>query len=522
MKAATHRIHSIWIQLSVIMLGLLFSYWGTIRAMVDQWLHNDDFSHGLLILPISAYMAWERRNTIETDKLGSDWRALPILLAAMAMYIVGELGAELFTIRLSLLIFFMGALGLLFGPHLIKRLLFPLLFLLLMLPLPGFIYSNLTFPLQILSSKWAVAFLNLAGVLAFREGNVIDLGFTRLQVVEACNGLRFILPLFTLGVLFAFWKYKPLWKRLVLVVATVPIAITANILRIGGTGVLSKYWGEEAAQGFFHGFSGWAVFMLSFALFLGLNWLLGLVPAPRPVAPSLAQAQDDNESTAPRNIQRAAYAYAPLAVLLVLILSAPVLVGHLGNVAPQKLRQPLSGFPLRIDQRVGQIQTMDPVMWERVGGQAYFMADYQQAGTAPINFYVAYYESQRKAGDFIHSPRLCLPGAGWFIDRNHTRTLVARNGDDKTRRLQINELTIRKGESAELVYFWYQGRGRNFTSEYAAKFWMVWDGIWRRRTDGALVRVIMPLAANTNPDNARQTMDRFALDVANRLNDFLP
>jgi exosortase D (VPLPA-CTERM-specific) len=396
---------------------------------------------------------------------------------------------------------------------LIRILAFPLLFLFLMLPLPGFIYRNLTFPLQILSSKWAVSFLHLWGIMAYREGNIIDLGFTQFQVVEACNGLRFILPLFTLGVLFAFWRARPLWSRLVLIAATIPIAICANVIRIGGTGVLAKYWGPEVAEGFFHGFSGWAVFMLSFALFFVLSKVLSLIPGQKRLT-----KENFVSFHYPMLKRGSAPSFAALGLSLILILATPVVVHSLGNVPARPLRQSLNQFPLNLEGYQGKTETMDPVIWDRVGGQSYFIATYVHPERIPINFYIAYYEYQRKAGDFIHSPKLCLPGAGWYIDVNHTR----RIGLPDHGSLIFNELLTRKGESSQLVYYWYQGRNRNFTNEFSAKFWMIWDGIWRRRTDGSLVRLVANLKPHESLEDVRNAMDRFAVAASLELNNFLP
>jgi EpsI family protein len=203
---------------------------------------------------------------------------------------------------------------------------------------------------------------------------------------------------------------------------------------------------------------------------------------------------------------------------LVSILSAPLIVNRLGNVPPKTLQQPLTSFPLNVSGYEGLPETMDPLLWEQVGGQSYFVANFFKESHSPINFYVAYYEYQRKAGDFIHSPKLCLPGAGWYIDLSHTRRIDLPN----QRSLLFNELITRRGGQSQLVYYWYQGRDRNFTNEFAAKFWMVWDGIWRRRTDGALVRVITNLRPGQPLESIQGPMDRFAAEVATELDRFLP
>ena len=505
-----------WVQAALVLACLVFSYWSTIQQLVAQWLNSDDYSHGLLILPISVYLIWEKRSELKKVSIKSDWRALPVLFFAVFVFVVGELGAELFTTRVSILIFVVGLTWFLFGFTVLRLLWFPLAFLFLMLPLPGFIYRNITFPLQLLSSAWSVDLLHALGVSAYREGNVIDIGYTQLQVVEACNGLRYILPLFTLGVLFAYFSQKTIWKRIVLVAATIPISIFANVIRIAGTGYIGKHWGTQAAEGFFHSFSGWVVFMLAAVFFGLLSLLLKYLPGGKS-----KERKSPLSSTSGEVLRNIGWPCVMFSMAIILV--SPFFVNYLGQVPPVALKKPLSTFPLQFEGRTGKRSGIDPKIWEQVGGQSYLNIDYYRDNEVSINFYVAYYEYQRKAGDFIHSPKLCLPGGGWFIEQSSVRHLkqpsdVGRNLSE----LKLNELVISKGGFRQLSYYWYQGRGRNFTSEYDAKFYMVWDGLWRRRTDGALVRVVMPLVSGVSVENGRHILDKFALAASRALEEYLP
>ena len=491
-------------------VGFLITYWPTLHGLVKQWLGNEDYSHGLLIIPIVLYLIWQKRPELKKVDIRPDWRALPLLFLAVFVFVVGELGAELFTTRISMIVLVFGLVWFLCGPAAVKILRFPLAFLLLMVPLPGMIHRNLTFPLQLFSSAGSVALLHLLKIPVFREGNVIDIGTTQLQVVEACSGLRYILPLFTLGVLLAYYGQKVWWKRLVLAGAAVPIAVLANVARITGTGLIATRWGSEAAESFFHGFSGWLVFMACAGLYLLLNLLLHRLPG-KAGAPQLAEP--------PYPPRRAVTWPAVLTAFMVVLLTAPA-VAYLGEVPVRPLRQPLAEFPTSFYGWTGKPVLMDPKVWEKVGGQDYVIIKYVKEKEGAIDFYVAYYEHQKKGGDFIHSPNLCLPGAGWFIDQNQTRHLAAENPGHVG--LKFNELVISKNGVIQLVYFWFQGRDRNFTSEYAAKFYMVWDGLWHRRTDGAMVRLTMPLGPKTSLESARLVMDPFALKASRTLQQFLP
>ncbi len=511
-------ILGVWIlPAALVVAGLIWVHWQTLKSMYDQWMANDDFSHGVLIVPIVLYLIWKRRKTLVELPPRPDWRGLVAMIGAVCLYSVGELGAELFTTRAAIICFCIGALWWLYGYRMLREAAFPLMLLFLMLPLPGFIYRNLTFSLQIFSSAASVELLNAIGFLACREGNVIDMGFGQFQVVDACNGLRFIMPLLTLGVLFAFFRPQAWWKRVLLVAVTIPLAMLTNILRIVGTGVLSQYFGPRVAQGFFHDFSGWAVFMTSFALFALFAWMLKRLPAKSAVVRSNPPIEPVTGSHRLKKQMAAA-----TVVALALCLVSPMTVKVLGNVAPVPLKKSLDRFPRMLDGRTGVAGKIDTAVWEKVGGQNYVLINYSKAGEMPINFYTAYYEYQRKAGDFIHSPKLCLPGGGWYIASNNIRQLECPKRDRTLKKLRFNEILIEKNGMRQLVYFWYQGRDRNFTNEYAAKFYMVWDGIWRRRTDGALVRLVIPMAAGQSLDEARGALDRFALLAFEELDNFLP
>ncbi len=500
-----------WWLLGLLVAGsFVFAFWGTIQSLVNHWLNNEDYSHGIFVVPIAIYLAWERRAELKASGWGVDWRGLSVLSFAVIVFIVGELGAELFTTRVSLLLFVIGLVWFLYGYGALKTLRFPLAFLFLMLPLPGFIYRNITFPLQLIASAGAVGLLQTLGITTFREGNVIDMGFMQLQVVEACNGLRYILPLLTFAILFAYFGQRFFWKRAVLILTAIPMAIFANMIRVAATGWIGTYMGNQAAEGFLHAFSGWVVFMfclfLFFLLSVVLRYLPGKVPEKRKPSPLLAD--DISGKGAP---------WLATVISMVVVLATPFIVNSLGKVPPVPLTRPLSSFPLEFHGWVGQRSEMDPKIWEAVGGQDYVIIDYKKSDQSRVDFYVAYYEYQRKAGDFVHSPRLCLPGAGWFIESNLIRSL---KGPEKN--LILNELIIEKDGQKHLVYFWYQGRGRNFTNEFAAKFYMVWDGLWKRRTDGALVRLITPLPYGRSLTQAREVMDLFALNASQELKRYLP
>src|SRR3990172_10760983 len=179
--------------------------------------------------------------------------------------------------RFSMLVVLGGIILFLLGKNFWKTLAFPLAFLIFMIPLPSILMDRITFPMQLFASKVAAGSLYLMGIPVLREGNIIQLANTSLEVAEACSGIRSLISLFALSVIFAYFGQKEMWKRVILVVSTFPIAIIANAVRVSGTGILAYHYGENVAQGFFHGFSGWILFVIAFACLFGVGTLLSKI-----------------------------------------------------------------------------------------------------------------------------------------------------------------------------------------------------------------------------------------------------
>lgn len=277
MKARMHNKAALF-AIILLPIGFLCVYLPTLKGLVSQWLESEDYSHGLLIMPMAAYLIWQKRSELKKIDISPEWRALALVLISILIFILGELGAELFTTRMSMIGMIFGLVWFLCGTAMLEALIFPLVLLFLMIPLPGLIHRNLTFPLQLFSSTWSVYLLKALQISACREGNIIDIGTTQLQVVEACSGLRFIFPLFTLGMLLAYFSQRIWWKRLSLAAAAIPISVLANVVRITGAGMTAVNWGSDAAKNFFHGFSGWFVFMTYSLFYVLLNCMLHRIP----------------------------------------------------------------------------------------------------------------------------------------------------------------------------------------------------------------------------------------------------
>ena len=265
--------HSWWQAAFVVLLvGWLYS--SILFHLAKQWFNDPNFSHGLFVPAFSLFVLWQDRARLAREpRKPSSW-GLPVVAFALSVLVVGVLGAELFLSRISLLLLIAGLVIFFRGWNMFRAVLFPWAFLILMIPVPAIVFSQITLPLQMLASKVAAFLLPIAGVPVLREGNVIHLPAMTLEVAEACSGVRSLLSLATLAVIYGRVFETRVWVRVVLALASIPIAVAANCLRIIGTGLLVQYWDPRKAEGFFHSFSGWLVFVVSLAMLFLLHRIL--------------------------------------------------------------------------------------------------------------------------------------------------------------------------------------------------------------------------------------------------------
>ncbi len=241
-------------------------YYNVVWRLIEQWSDDPNFSHGFIVPLFSAFIVWTKRKELAALPLKPSPWGLAIIVGSLLLVVVGSLGAEIFVARVSLIVLLAGVTLFLSGWQYFRALLFPWLFLFLMVPIPAIIFSQMTLPLQTLAAKLAAAALQLAGIPVFREGNIIALPAMPLEVAEACSGIRSLLSLGTLAIIYGYFTEERVFLRVLLAIAAIPIAVLANGFRIFGTGIMVQYWSPERALGFFHEFSGWLVFLVSMCL----------------------------------------------------------------------------------------------------------------------------------------------------------------------------------------------------------------------------------------------------------------
>lgn len=494
-------------------------YHDALRLMVEWWSNREEYSHGFLIPLITAYLIWQRSDRLREMPFTGSWAGVGLAVFGLFLYLLGELSTIYTVIQYGFVFFVAGVAWAFMGTAAFRIIAVPLLLLFFMVPFPNFIYNNLSSQLQLLSSEIGVAVIRLFGISVFLEGNVIDLGTYKLQVVEACNGLRYLFPLMTLGVIVAYFYHAALWKRLFIFVSTIPITILMNSFRIGVIGVMVEYWGQSMAEGFLHDFEGWVIFMACFGiLFLEMWLLMRLTGDRRPL--NVAFGIDPPEPAAKDAERRARpipAAGAAVAVLTALALWPALSLPNRAEQAPP--RDPFATMPLEVDQWSGRSTTMEQIYLDALKLNDYALVNYANGEGTVVNFYAAWYDSQKK-GQSAHSPKSCLPGGGWVIESLNTRELEGVTVEGEP--LRVNRVVIAQGDSRQLVYYWFQQRGRVVTNEYLVKWFVFWDALTKNRTDGALVRLIASPRPGQNLEELDRVLTDFAGDISNVLPEHIP
>jgi exosortase D (VPLPA-CTERM-specific) len=486
--------------------------------LYKRWMYEEEYGYGLAVAALMPLLLWRRWHVLVSESGGARWPGLAILIVAQLSTILGVLG-ESYYIELIALVVSISCIALIVFGSRATRVVLPLFLLsLLTIPLPYTLQAMLTIKLQLLSTNLGVAIIHLIGIPVYVEGNIIDLGSYKLQVAEACSGLRYLLPLTCLAFLIAYLYKAPLLKKAVVVLSAAPITIMINSFRIAVTAVLVNSFGIKLAEGFFHQFEGWIVFLMG-VLLLAVE-LLALE--------RFRWSKIEIESLVDRSptSQRAA---GPLKAALPLILAVVVCAATFAvstSIAsayrsmPSPVRQSFADFPQHVGDWIWQPVQLEPD--NVLKGADTYNGDFAKGrDVPPVNLFVAYYESLSKSAA-IHSPRVCLPGSGWefasFQERNFSELQPGAPGT-------YNDVMIQKGTQKILMYYWYQQRERRTAGEFSMKYYLLVDSFFKSRKDGALVRIFTPIdpaAGDNGRPQAEVRLHAFARVLFPALAPYLP
>jgi exosortase D (VPLPA-CTERM-specific) len=494
-------------------LGLI--YYDGLNLMVQWWQDKEEYGHGFIIPFIVLFLIWQKSDQLEKLEFSGSWLGVVVTIFGIFLFYLGELSSLLNVVQYAFLFALYGVFLAVMGDKSFKIVFVPLLILLFMIPLPNFIFFNLSSQLQLISSQIGVAFIRLFDISVFLEGNVIDLGQMKLQVVEACSGLNYLFPLMTLGFIAAYFFTGEFWKKSIIFLTTIPITVLMNSLRIGAIGVTVEYWGQEMAEGVLHDFEGWVVFMGCIGILIIEMWILASVGKTR--LPLREAFGLDFPAPTPKDAE-IKYREIPkpfMAAVAILAMAAisSVALPERQEIQPERKNYVL--FPLQFEGWEGKRGYLEQEYIDALKFDDYLVHNYSDAQGHVVELYSAYYASQRK-GASIHSPKSCIPGGGWQITQ-HTQKLVEGVKISGVP-LQVNRLVIEKGEVKQLVYYWFQQRGRIINNEYMMKWYLFQDAVMRNRSDGALMR----LSTTIMPGDTLEAADARLTDVATKMSQIIP
>ena len=510
---------AVWMSLAAAIAIAIFLFHDGLLYMVRAWEGQEEYSYGYLIPFICLFLIWQKKEVLRRMPFPGSWAGVGLTAVGVLLFLLGHLSAVYSIVQYSFVVVVFGLALAFVGRPGFRVVWIPLLVLAFMIPLPGFLNQTLSNQLQLWSSQLGVAVIHLLGISVFLEGNVVDLGTYKLQVAEACSGLRYLFPLMTFGFIAAYFYKAALWKRSVLFLSAIPITILMNSFRIAFIGVTVQFWGPSMAEGFLHDFEGWVVFMMCTGVLITEMWLLlriggdtrslreafGLIfpaPPPRDVAFKY------------RSLPRPFY----VAVAMVLVVSAlSYLLPARQEVIPP--RKDFALFPMELGAWSGREIRLKQVFVDALNFDDYLLADFAATGQGLVNFYVGYYQTQR-ADKVPHSPRACIPGGGWqitAIDQYRPQGITTGG-----RPLRVNRLIIEKGDHKQLVYYWFQQRGRDITNEYMVKWYLFWDALTRSRSDGSLVRFVTEIKPGEDLADGDRRLTEFARAAIPALRPYVP
>ncbi len=475
--------------------------------LLKQWSTGDN-DYCYLILPLFLYLCRERRRIFRFADFSPTARGLWFLGAALALTLFGEIASAATLLYSGLWAAVVALAFLFYGPR-AKHLAFPLLILLFIVPLPPFINQVLTFKLKMFSSAIAVKTLETLGVSVFREGSHIDFGFGQLEVVDACSGLRYLIPTLLTALLTAHFFAVNRWHKIVIIGLALPLSLAVNVVRIVGTGLLMDGRHQQLAEGFYHDFFGWLIFVLVFVLLvlLGLAFRrTGAAAPPRMPPPAPA-----------------AWGSAAPSALLIAFTCAALLAGGwalrrlpTAAVAPQ--RSAFASFPMAIDGWQGERRFLPQPILDSLWADDYLSAVYQRPGNRNVLYlFIPYYGSQTTYHT-AHAPESCLLGGGWSILTSAERAVTMQSGSP----IEIQELFLEKQGLKVLAAHFFLQRGKALPNPLLNKVHLAWSTITKGRSDGALVRIEMTLLPGQSIESARELLEGFLVTLWDILPAYVP
>ena len=500
--------------LTVLFSGLMYQ-----SGLLELWVTDERYGHGLLVLLLLAYLLYERRDSLGVESSITKWMSVPLSLSALVFFVVGDVSGILVVSKYAVWLFAVSVIFSLGGVALFKKLVVPAFILFILIPLPDPIGPNLTSQLQLISSKLGVWVIRAFGGVVYLEGNVIDMGGSvKLLVAEACAGLRYLFPLMSVGAIAVYVMRAPLWMRWIIFLSTIPITIFLNSFRIGVTGLLVDKWGGEHTEGFLHFFEGWIVFIFALLVLLVVTWvLIKLSPSVKSVSSAFVVDNKVTEKESLAGVGSTQHNVKVLGFVVLMIVVSFIGSQVLSNRAdPDIKRTSLEVFPLSIGNWKGHEQRLEKSVEDVAGASDYFHANFLSESNKMVNVYLTYYANQ-KHGQVPHSPEVCLPGDGWKVISNTPITIENLDAS-----FEANRLLIQKGERRMIAYYWVKQGQNNYRGKFLARLDLVRIAFEENRSDGGLVRFVTGLEKDETEAEADRRLQEIVQGVVSQLNNYIP
>lgn len=507
--------HNPILQAVVLVLFFMGAYFVPFSSLFNTWMTSDDYSYGLLIPFISLYLLWDKKQRIGGASIQSFWPIFPVLLFFILVSVYGVLGSSGHISRpaLPILIILFAIFN--FGMDVFKRIRLPLFFLVFMIPLPTVLDRTIGVFLKRVSSELGGMFIRACGYSVYVSGNIIDLGVIKLQVIDACSGLRFLFPLLALGVLYGYFFEKSTWKRVACVLVTIPIAILTNVLRIGITGLLTYNFGNKMAEGFFHDFQGMAIFMTAFVFLFMFGRFLRFFPSKNSEIKNFQQNEPLTNS--PGVLNRGNLDAFIVSILMLAGLS--VLTMNVSALPPVMIRGGIGAFPLAFNDWRGRSQNIDSEIIKASGAEEAFSSIYRNENGQTISLYMGYRSTAfLENRNFFHSPTVCLPSSGWKILGKSKRII---HKVPMFKDLGVTEMIMEAEGEKRLVYFWFQTKTRATHDKNINRFHLAIHAIKKDNTHDLFIRPITNVGKEETLEDARNRMDEFVREMMATLVNFL-
>ena len=507
--------------LAVALVGTTVFFWEGLVTLVNAW-QVPEYSHGPLIPVLSGLLFLRQLKSfpIEIGVPKQRWQGVALMIMSLLFAAIGIVSGIGDFVAYGLILWTGALLLISFGWKTGKHFWPPVLHLVYMLPLPGVFYFKLSHSLQLISSEFGVWILGLLSVPVFLEGNIIDLGVYQLHVAEACSGLRYLFPILSFSYIFAVLYQGPMWHKAVLLLSAAPITVAMNSVRIGLVGWLVNHYGIEQAEGLGHLLEGWVIFIACVLILFALAWVMMRLQRTKL---TLVEALDlDTEGLGTQFMRiRLIEPSAALIVSALMVAGAAAIWQSVPERAQLVVeRSQFAQFPARLgDWRAGGQIEIGERIERTLGADDILASTYRHPDhEADVDVFIAWYQDQSKGG--VHSPEICIPGAGW--EMAGLRAFDGTERFDTNVPFKLNRAVIQKGRERLLVYYWFEQHGRKIAWDYAAKFNLIWDGVLYGRTDGALVRFITPIGEDENDAAAEARLDEFVKDILPVMPEYLP